>query len=183
MPKTCDMELFTTHTPPGMEQLFGYRGHKQWVAFFWGKKIDHRTQGYCFDGEAFSPLNQLAWESFFNHLLVLAMNHQRIDGHATKRFEFGDEHQPSSHWLLLDRVERSLFAALKPCALDRLKSTAFSDANQPGTTLSVPDALDPNVNPSASETNKSLKMVAEMTAWLDDRKDWLAKNGQWPIFG
>jgi hypothetical protein len=29
-------------------------------------------------------------------------------------------------------------------------------------------------------SNGALQMIADMTAWLDNRKLWLEKTGQWP---
>ena len=61
---TRQMELLTIHTPPNLERLLGYQLFNRWVAFFWGKKLDAHGFGYVFDGEVFSPINEMAWDTF-----------------------------------------------------------------------------------------------------------------------
>ena len=175
------LEFFSEHTPPDLEQLFGYQCSKRWVAFFWGKLINHRASGYCFDGDRFSPLNALAWDTFFGHPLVVAMNHKRIKGYAVKRFNFGDMLQASRHFLLLDRQQRHLYAAQKSCALEHLKmgmrSTNKTDA--PSNFRTPPFLKEPELR--VLPTSKgSLQMIEDMSAWLDSRKLMLEKTGQWP---
>jgi hypothetical protein len=176
------MKLFSEHTPPGLEQLFGYQSSKRWVAFFWGNIINHRASGYCFDGEVFNPLNALAWDTFFGHPLVVAMNHKRVKGYAVKRFDFGDMLSTSRHFLLLDRNKRRLHAAQKPFVLEHLKMQI--ESTKKGFTL-------PNLSPphrclksegrDSPSAKGALQMIADMTAWLDDRKVLLEKTGRWPI--
>lgn len=175
------MELFSEHTPPELELLFGYQCSKRWVAFFWGKLVNYRASGYCFDGETFSPLNALAWDTFFCHPLVVAMNHKRIKGFAVRRFDFGDMHQTSRHFLLLDRQQRRLHAAKKSCALEHLQMEMQS-ANRDD----APPDFHPPANLKEPEGRVSpiskgaLQMIAEMTAWLDNRKVLLERTGHWP---
>lgn len=175
------MELFSEHTPPDLEQLFGYHYYKRWVAFFWGKLINFRASGYCFDGETFNPLNALAWDTFFGHPLVVAMNHKRIKGYTVRRFDFGDMLQTSRHFLLLDRQQRRLFAAKKSFALNHLQMEMQS-ANRGDT----PTYFRPLHNLKESEGRGSpiskgaLQRIADMTAWLDNRKVSLERTGQWP---
>jgi hypothetical protein len=174
---TRQMELFTHHTPPNLERLFGYQQSNRWVAFFWGKKFDANGFGYVFDGEVFSPINEMAWDTFFSHPLIVAMNHRRIDGHAVKRFEFGDAHQSSKHWLLMDCSERRLYAGSRDSALVQFNATRPSvDGPHPPPSFAGTAAV------QASQDSKgALQVIMEMTAWLDKRKDELEKNGQWPI--
>lgn len=171
------MELFTKFTPPNLERLFGYRQSNRWVAFFWGKKFDTHGLGYVFDGKVFSPINQLAWDTFFSHPLMVTMNHQRIDGHAVKRFEFGDMQQPSKHWLLLDCQERRLYAASRDSAMEHFSSEKLSAAGSHPLPSFIKRAA-----AHASQTSKgALQMIMEMTAWLDQCKADLEQKGQWPI--
>lgn len=177
------MDLFTEHTPPDLEALFGYRYSNRWVAFFWGRKIGVQIYGYVFDGKAFSPINQLAWDTFFSHPLIVAMNYQRINGCAVKRYEFGDEHQPSEHWLVIDRQERLLYAASRACARDHLRAEKSTVAGQPNNFISNPSFKEKPDGQTASDSKGALEMIAEMTAWLDRRKAYLQQHGQWPMLG
>jgi hypothetical protein len=179
--KLNGMELFSEHTPPYLEQLFGYQCSNRWVAFFWGKLVNNRASGYCFDGQIFNPLNALAWDTFFSHPLVVAMNHKRIKGYAVRRFDFGDMLQTSKHFLLLDRQQRCLHAAKKTCALEHFQMKMLS-ANR--------DAAPPDFHPShnlkepkrriSPFSKGALQMIADMTAWLDNRKVLLERTGRWP---
>jgi hypothetical protein len=175
------MELFSEHTPPDLEQLFGYQCSKKWVAFFWGKLINRRASGYCFDGKAFYPLNAMAWDTFFGHPLVVAMNHKRIKGYAVRRFDFGDMLQTSKHFLLLDRQQRHLYAAKKSCALEHLQ-LEMRTTNRGGTPpdLRQPSNLKEPKRRISPVLKGALQMIADMTAWLDNRKVLLERTGQWP---
>jgi hypothetical protein len=171
------MELFTIHTPPNLERLLGYQQSKCWVGFFWGKKFDACGFGYVFDGEVFSPINEMAWDTFFSHPLIVAMNHQRIDGRAVKRFEFGDAHQSSQHWLLMDCSERRLYAASREDAMAQFGSTKSTVAGQ-----QPPPSYEKTIAGSGSQNAKgALQIILEMTAWLDKRKAALEQSGRWPI--
>lgn len=175
----CQMELFTKLTPPDLERLFGYQQSSRWVAFYWGKKFGAYGYGYVFDGKVFFPINQMAWDSFFSHPLMVAMNHHRINGHAVKRFEFGDALQPSRHWLLLDRRERRLYAADREKAMVQLRSASPSvDGPHP-----PPDSIGTPTGYASQTSSGALQMIMDMTAWLDKRKTDLEQNGQWPILG
>jgi hypothetical protein len=175
------IEMFTEHTPPNLERLFGYQRSRRWVAFFWGELVNRQAVGYCFDGKKFSPLNALAWDTFFGHSLMVAMNHTRVKGATVKRFEFGDSLHTSKDCLLLDRRQRHLHAAQKVCALEHLKAEIQASKN-------ADEHSDPFLPPAFLKTNGelssaqacSLQMVADMTAWLDDRMALLEKTGQWP---
>ena len=176
------LELFSEHTPPNLERLFGYHSSKRWVTFFWGTIINHRASGYCFDGETFYPLNALAWDTFFGHPLVVAMNHKRIKGHAVKRFDFGDLHQTSRHFLLLDRRQRCMHAAQKPDVLEHIQMEMQSlNRRHTPPNLSQPPIPWESVGQVSPASKGALQMIADMTSWLDDRKSWLEKTGQWPI--
>lgn len=175
------MELFTEHTPPNLDGLFGYRNSNRWVAFFWGRKIGGQIHGYVFDGKMFSPLNQLAWDTFFNHPLIVAMNYHRINGSAAKKFEFGDEHQPSQHWLVLDRRESRLYAASRTCARSHLRTEKASATEQRSNFADNPSFIEKLYGQTATGSKGALEMIAEMTAWLDHRKAYLQQNGQWPM--
>ncbi len=184
MQANTGIELFTEHTPPDLERLFGYQHSKRWVTFFWGKLINQRASGYCFDGEFFNPLNALAWDTFFGHPLVVAMNYKRINGHAVKRFDFGDMLQSSRHFLLLDRQKRLLHAAHKTCALQYLSMETRS--TNEGRALSgflSPDISSKSAGQAAPFSKGALQMIADMTAWLDERKVLLKQTGQWPRLG
>ncbi len=171
------MEPFTNHTPPNLERLLGYQQSNRWVGFFWGKKFAAHGFGYVFDGEVFSPINEMAWDTFFSHPLIVAMNHQRIDGYAVQRFEFGDAHQPSRHWLLMDCSERRLYAASRESAMVQFSFTKPSVAGP-----DPPPSIEGTAAGYASQNSKgALQLIMEMTAWLDKRKADLEQNGQWPI--
>ena len=172
------MEFFSEHTPPDLELLFGYQCSKRWVAFFWGKLVNHRASGYCFDGQVFFPLNALAWDTFFGHPLVVAMNHRRVKGYAVKRFDFGDMLQTSRHFLLLDRQQRRLHAAQKSWALEHLQMEMLStDRTNAPYGVHPPPIMKGRLSPLSKG---SLQMIADMTAWLDSRKLLLERTGQWP---
>jgi hypothetical protein len=173
------MELFTKLTPTNLERLFGYHQSSRWVAFFWGKKIGAYGYGYVFDGQAFTPINQMAWDTFFSHPLIIAMNHKRINGHAVKRFEFGDAQQPSKHWLLLDRLERRLYAASRDRAMEQFRSTKPSAAGP----YPSPSVIETAAGHASQISKGALQMIIEMTSWLDKRKADMEQNGQWPILG
>jgi hypothetical protein len=181
MPENNGIELFTEHTPPNLEQLFGYQYSRRWVVFFWGKLVARQAAGYCFDGEIFNPLNALAWDTFLGHPLMVAMNHKRINGHTVKRFEFGDALQTSKDCLLLDRRQRRLYAAQKPRALEHLKTELESAevGNSHSDSVRPPSFLESNGRISSAPTC-SLEMIAEMTTWLDNRMALLEKTDQWP---
>lgn len=182
MQENSGIELFSEHTPPDLEQLFGYQYSKRWVAFFWGKIVNHRASGYCFDGETFNPLNALAWDTFFGHPLVVAMNHKRIKGYAVKRFDFGDMLQTSKHFLLLDRHQRRLHAAQKACAFEHLKKEMLSTNRGDILANFCPPRMLREPERRVRPTSKgALQMIADMTAWLDNRKVLLERAGQWPI--
>lgn len=175
------MELFSEHTPPGLEQLFGYQCSKRWVAFFWGKLVNNRASGYCFDGKIFYPLNGLAWDTFFSHPLVLAMNYKRINGYAVRRFNFGDMLQTSRHVLLLDRHQRRLHAAKKPYALKHLKmEMQFANRSDAPPNLHLPPIIREPEGQVSPISKGALQMIADMTAWLDNRKVLLERTGEWP---
>jgi hypothetical protein len=176
-----EITLFSEHTPPNLEQLFGYESCNRWVAFFWGNIINHRAAGYCFDGKIFNPLNGLAWDTFFGHPLMVAMNHCRIKGHAVRRFDFGDMLQTSRHFLLLDRSKRSLHAAQRPFALNHLKMEIVSTNRGYALAKILHSHISRKSEGQISPYSKgALQMIADMTAWLDDRKLFLEKTGRWP---
>lgn len=181
MPENCELELFTEHAPPDLERLFGYQGSNQWVAFFWGKLVNGHAAGFCFDGKVFSPLNALAWDTFLSHPLMVAMNHKRINGHTVKRFDFGDENHTSEDCLLLDRRQRHLHAAQKPCAMEHLKAATQSETRDDGDSdpFLPPVFIKSNGRISSAPAN-SLQAISEMTAWLDDRMALLEQMGQRP---
>jgi hypothetical protein len=174
------MELFTEHMPPNLDGLFGYRHSNRWVGFFWGREIGGHIYGYVFDGKAFDPLNQMAWDTFFSHPLIVAVNHRRIDGHAAKKFEFGDAHQTSEHWLMLDRRENLLYAAPKTLARRHLRAEK-SSATVSRSKFTIDLSLIEKHGQPATGSKSALKMITDMTAWLDRRKADLQKHGQWPM--
>jgi hypothetical protein len=175
------IELFSEHTPPDIEQLFGYQHSKRWVAFFWGNLVNSRASGYCFDGEIFFPLNALAWDTFFGHPLVVAMNHERIKGYAVRRFEFGDMLQSSRDFLLLDRQQRRLHAAKKSCALKHLQMEMLSPNREDSPPyFRFPTNSGESKRRVLLKSKGALQMIADMTAWLDSRKVLLERTGQWP---
>jgi hypothetical protein len=176
-----DIKLFSDHTPPSLERAFGYRGSRRWVAFFWGKKIGDYKLCYGFDGKSFNPVNPAAWDAFFGHALTVAMNHERENGHARKRFEFGDEHLTSDYWLLLNRRERKLYAARKDSALHYLRSvndSTFEGQIGFGLDLFVSTEWD---MPDEPIKNGALQMIDDMVRWLDKRKEELIRAEQWPV--
>jgi hypothetical protein len=175
-----EIELFAEHIPPNLEWLFGYQGSKRWVAFFWGAMVDRRASGYCFDGDVFNPLNTYAWDTFFSHSLIVAMNHKRIKGHAIKRFDFGDMLHTSRHYLLLDRLERLLHAAHKPIALEYLTREQVTNRGHLPPDSHNPSIFRESVGQASPSPTGALQKIAEMIAWLDDCMAMLEKMGHWP---
>jgi len=174
------IELFTENTPPNLERVFGYRGTRQWVTFFWGKKIDNHIMCYGFDGIAFNPVSHLAWDSFFSHELIVAMNHKRDNGNSIKRFEFGDEYLTSDHWLLLDRWERLLYAARKDRVLGHLKTANDFEYSRHSCVNADPSYTGPD-DIDLPDRYGSLEMVSDMLEWLDKRKARMVREGRWPV--
>jgi hypothetical protein len=182
MMQNFTLELFLETAPPRFSRLLGYRGSWRWVAFYWNSM----SKGSCFprhfDGHAYGPVNQAAWDAFFDHRLILAFNHRREDGYAIKRFEFGGERTSASHWLLLDRQERRLYAGSEAEVVKFIH--IFMDqrpARKEVKRVQEPqqeEAGRRNENPQGA-----IRQIIEMTAWLDERLAMLEKAGKWPIFG
>jgi hypothetical protein len=127
-------------------------------------------------------VNRSAWEAFINHRLVLAHNYRREDGYAIKRFEFGSDQFASSHWLLLDRQERCLFAGpesevAKFITLSMDQLPANGAQNDTATAL-----RDESYAQIASEQDGAMKGISDMVGWLDRRVSILEKSGKWPIY-
>lgn len=180
MVKRHDFEPFTVHVPPNIEYLFGYQYDKQWVAFFWDTKEHDSNQGYVFDGRTFKPMNILAWDTFFNHILIIVMNHERERGRARKKFEFGDSYIPSEYWLVLDRHKRYLYAAPRQSAEQSFNNVLQTNQPQPilnSSSLSNNLALAQELNHGS---NGALQLINDMVHWLDKRIKLLSKNGHWP---
>jgi hypothetical protein len=182
MMRNFKLESFLEPAPPKLSWLFGYRGAWRWIAFYW----DGGGKGPCFpwhfDGHATGPVNRSAWEAFINHRLVLAHNYRREDGYAIKRFEFGSDRFASSHWLLLDRQERCLFAGPES---EVAKFITLSMDQRPGkgaqggAETALPDDSHDQI---ASDQDGAMKGISDMVSWLDRRVGILEKNGKWPIF-
>jgi hypothetical protein len=179
--RNIKLESFLEPAPPKLSWLFGYSGAWRWVAFYW----DGGGKGPCFpwhfDGHATGPVNRSAWEAFINHRLVLAHNYCREDGYAIKRFEFGSDRCASSHWLLLDRLERRLFAGPESevatfitQSMDRLPGKGAEGDTE--TAL-----RDESRDPIASDQDGVINGISDMVGWLDRRVSILEESGRWPI--
>jgi hypothetical protein len=183
MMQNFTLESFLDPAPPLLSRLFGYRGIRRWVSFYWNGELKGPRFPWHFDGHATGPVNRSAWETFINHRLVLAHNHRREDGYAIKRFEFGSERYAASHWLLLDRQDRRLFAGTE-AEVKRFISIVMDqlpDKEARSHSEIVPrDASHSRIEP---RKGGALKGIADMVGWLDRRVSMLEESGQWPIFG
>jgi hypothetical protein len=182
MMRNFKLDSFLEPAPPKLSWLFGYRGVRRWVAFYWNGGGKGPCFLWHFDGYATGPVNRSAWEAFINHRLVLAHNYRREDGYAIKRFEFGSDQFSSNHWLLLDRQERRLFAGPESevakfitLSMDQLPAKG----PQGGTEAARQDQ---SHNQIASDQDGAMKGISDMVAWLDRHVSILEKSGKWPIF-
>ena len=183
MVQNFTMELFFDTAPPRLSRLLGYRGSWRWVAFYWNSK----SKGPCFpryfDGRAHGPVNQAAWDAFFNHRLIWAYNHRREDGHAIKRFEFGGERASASHWLLLDRQERHLYAGPEAEIVKFINIFMDQIPTEEDAKTGKESQPENNAGQHNAKAHGAISQIADMTAWLDERLAKLAKAGKWPIYG
>lgn len=182
MIRNFTLESFLETAPPQLSRLFGYTGALRWVAFYWNGGGEGPCFPWHFDGHETGPVNRSAWEAFINHRLVLAHNYRREDGFAIKRFEFGSDRFAASHWLLLDRQERCLFAGPKSEVAKFI--TMFMDQLPGKWAANGPEILQRDASHSQSDPiqDGAMKGISDMVAWLDRRVSILKKNGNWPIF-
>ena len=179
--RNIKLESFFEPAPPKLSRLFGYGGAWRWVAFFW----NGGGKGPCFpwhyDGHATGPVNRSAWEAFINHRLVLAHNYRREDGYAIKRFEFGSDQFAASHWLLLDRRERRLFAGPESqvATFVTISMEQFPAEGAEGDTETA--VRDDSRGLTVSDQDGAMKGISDMVGWLDRRVAILEKSGKWPI--
>lgn len=180
--RNLKLEPFFEPAPPKLSRLFGYRGSCRWVAFYWNGGGKGPCFPWHFDGNATGPVNRSAWEAFINHRLVLAHNYRREDGYAIKRFEFGSDRFAASHWLLLDRQERSLFAGPES-EVAKFITTCMEQLPAKGAEGGSEAALrDESHDRIATDQDGAMKGISDMVGWLDRRVSILEKSGKWPIF-
>jgi hypothetical protein len=176
------LEPFFEPAPPRMSRLFGYKGSYRWIAFYWNGHGKGPRFPWHFDGHTVGAVNRSVWEAFMNHRLVLAYNYHRKDGYATMRFQFGSDRFNASHWLLLDRQGRSLYAAPESEAARFI--TRFRDQRPAGGAQRCTEtALEAQSRKAvASRQDGVMKGISDMVSWLDRRVDILATSGKWPFF-
>ena len=126
------LKIYMDTSPPNIERVFGYDKYRRWVAFFWSKQEDACLS---FDGYAYAPISQLAWDSFFSHQLIVALNHKRESNRLKKVYDFGDRRASARHWLLLDRQKRTVYVGGKNAILDFFRSQEFGFFEEPGKKL------------------------------------------------
>lgn len=180
--RNFELESFLEPAPPKLSRLFGYRGAWRWVAFYWSGGGKGPCFPWHFDGHSTGPVNRSAWEAFINHRLVLAHNYRREDGYAIKRFEFGSDRFASSHWLLLDRQERCLFAGSES-EVAKFITICMDQRLAKGAEEGAETALrDESYDMIESDRDGVMKGISDLVGWLDRRVSILEKNGKWPIF-
>jgi hypothetical protein len=181
MMRNFEIEHFLEPAPPKLSRLFGYRGERRWVAFYWNGGGKGPCYPWHFDGYATGPVNQSVWEAFINHRLVLASNYRREGGHAVKRFEFGSDRFAASHWLLLDRQECCLFAGPES-EVAKFIAVFMDQRPAKGAESGSETALrEESHDRNAPDQDGSMKGISDMVAWLNRRVSILEKSGRWPI--
>ena len=177
------IELFLDIAPPNMARMFGYKGSWRWLAFYWSSVPEGGCIPRHFDGHSYGAADIYAWDAFFNHRLILAHNHRREDGHAIKRFDFGNEYTVATHWLLLDRFNRRLYAGPEVEVAQFVnifmeqKSSLNEDHSRQSSNLAG-KGRDASTDSRSDRTD-----ISQMTAWLDERLAMIEKSGKWPIYG
>ena len=173
------LKIYMETSPPNIERVFGYDKYRRWVAFFWSKQEDACLS---FDGHAYSHVSALAWDSFFSHQLVVALNHTRDEKGLKKLYEFGDMHIPARHWLVLDRQQSALYVGEKNDVLDFFHDLMHQPPEQNGAVSGQPIWIAEN-EPGGNTTVGRLEMINNMVQWMDRRLKSLRESGNWPNMG
>lgn len=98
-------------SPPMLLQALGYSGSQAFIAFWWDL---NNSALYCFDGITRIELGSYkAWDLFVNHPNIEFF---------LKPYCFGDRANHSTHWLMLDRTDESLWAITPPLCYQYLVS-------------------------------------------------------------
>jgi hypothetical protein len=170
---------YMTTPPPNLERVFGYDSYRRWVAFFWSRQEDTCLS---FDGYAYTPISALAWDSFFSHQIIVALNHQRDAHGLMKLYEFGDMHAAARHWLVLDRQKKILFVGEKNNVLGLFRSLVHQESTDntgmPGQAIWIAENT-----ANGGTTAGRLELINGMIQWLDHQLKLLKESGKWPQMG
>ena len=93
---TAALTTLTLPVPPMFEDALGYPSDARWVAFYWTPAGDELR----YDDGTMSA--EGSWSA--GHLFV---HHPRI-APALQSYQFGSSEEEPTHWLLLDRMARTL---------------------------------------------------------------------------
>jgi hypothetical protein len=173
------LKIYMKTSPPNIERVFGYDKYRQWVAFFWSKQ---ENACLSFDGYAYTHISAMAWDAFFSHQLIVALNHARSDDGLKKLYEFGDMHAAARHWLVLDRQHSALFVGEKNNVLDFFHALIRQTPEDNGAIAGQPIWMAENESVGSISSGR-LEMINNMIQWMDHRLKTLKKAGKWPRIG
>lgn len=129
---------------PRLEQALGYPGEVRWVAFWWDTGGD--TPRYH-DGRDECTGCWYAW--------IMLVEHPRVAPYLGA-CQIGDSDTEARHWLLLDRLDRVLYAGEAERVLHFLTESAAGAR-----------ALRPQCADAAQGIEQELAEVGALTAWLN----------------
>jgi hypothetical protein len=170
------LRLYMETSPPNIERVFGYDNYRRWVAFFWSKQEDACLS---FDGYTYTHVSALAWDSFFSHQLIVALNHARDEVGLKKLYEFGDMHSSARHWLVLDRQTECLYVGRKTRVLDFFHKLILQPPKENTGAGGQPIWMAENETTGSMSCGR-LEMINEMIQWMDHRLKTLKESGHWP---
>ncbi len=171
------LKIYMKTAPPNIERVFGYDKYQRWVAFFWSKQEDACLS---FDGYAYAHISALAWDSFFSHQLIVALNHIRVDDGLKKLYEFGNMYVTARHWLVLDRQNATLFVGEKKNVLDFFHDLIQHIPEDNGAIAGQSIWMAESESGGSMETGR-LEMINNMIQMMDLRLKTLKEAGKWPI--
>ncbi len=173
------LKIYMKRLPPNFDRVFGYDRYQRWVALFWSKREDTCLS---FDGYAYAPVSALAWDSFFSHQLVVALNHARVEGGLKTLYEFGNALVAARHWLVLDRQHATLFVGEKNDVLDFFHGLIQQSPGDTGAIAGQSIWMAENESVDSMATGR-LEMINNMIQWMDLRVKTLKEAGEWPRMG
>lgn len=162
------MILLPAPLPPNWEAAVGWSGgdHARWLSGFWTSLGDHP---YLSDGRTSMSGDGWGWLAWARHAAVAP--HLRA-------YDLGSSEREGPHALMIDRVERKVYAADRREA-ERVVRDQWPVCEEPDLTAEQVEAVMRHMEramasrptPTASEIIRRMRehsrLVAEMVAWLD----------------